>query len=388
MRIYHAFFVSALQALEKMKYLLAMKTGIKTVIGIETSCDETAVAVVQSDGTILSNLVLSQLEEHKAFGGVVPEIAARAHLDHIDSLVKAAMDDAKLNYNDLDGVAATTGPGLIGGVMIGMMAGKSISAAHDLPFLAVNHLEAHALTARLSDKIEFPYLVLLVSGGHTQILVAEDVGAYKRWGTTIDDALGECFDKSAKLMGLPHPGGPNLEKMAAKCTDHEAAIKQFPLPLPLKGREGCDFSFSGLKTAVRNQIEKLPEGDLKQVDIANLAYAFQITVGKILQDRCHNAISQFLENYPQGTKTPTLVVCGGVAANAHIRAILQDLTRTMKMDFIAPPLQLCSDNGAMIAWAGIEKLNRNMVDTLDIAARPRWPLDPNAEKRPGGGVKA
>lgn len=375
-----------------MKYLLAMKTmektGIKTVLGIETSCDETAVAVVQSDGTILSNLVLSQLEEHKAFGGVVPEIAARAHLDHIDSLVKAAMSDANITYSDLDGVAATTGPGLIGGVMIGMMAGKAVSAAHNLPFMAVNHLEAHALTARLSDNVEFPYLILLVSGGHTQILVAEDVGVYKRWGTTIDDALGECFDKSAKLMGLPHPGGPNLEKMAAQCTDTERALKKFPLPSPLKGRKGCDFSFSGLKTAVRNHIEKLPEGELKREDMADLAHAFQITVGKVLQDRCHNAIEQLLENYPQGSKTPTLVVCGGVAANDHIRQILQDLTSAMKMDFIAPPLALCSDNGAMIAWAGIERLNRNMVDALDIAARPRWPLDPNAEKRPGGGVKA
>ena len=239
-----------------MKYLRTMNSEHKTVLGIETSCDETAVAVVQEDGTILSNLVLSQLKEHEAFGGVVPEIAARAHLDHIDSLIKAAMSDAKIDFPDLNGVAATSGPGLIGGVMVGMMAGKAIAAAHDLPFIGVNHLEAHALTARLSNKVEFPYLVLLVSGGHTQILVAEDVGVYKRWGTTIDDALGECFDKSAKLMGLPYPGGPNLEKMAARCTDHKRALEKFPLPSPLKGREGCDFSFSGLKTAVRNHVEK------------------------------------------------------------------------------------------------------------------------------------
>lgn len=364
------------------------KTHLKTVLGIETSCDETAVAVVQEDGDILSNLVLSQLKEHAAFGGVVPEIAARAHLDHIDNLIKGALDDAKITFSDLDGIAATSGPGLIGGVMVGMMAGKAIAAAHDLPFMGINHLEAHALTPRLSDQVAFPYLVLLVSGGHTQILVAEDVGVYRRWGTTIDDALGECFDKSAKLMGLPYPGGPNLEKMALECDDHERALNKFPLPSPLKGREGCDFSFSGLKTAVRNHVEKLPEGNLKREDIADLSYAFQIIVGDILKDRCHNAIERFLKHYPKTNKNPVLVVCGGVAANSHVRKVLQDLTAAANMDFIAPPMALCSDNGAMIAWAGIEKLKRDMTDSLDIAARPRWPLDPEAESRPGGGVKA
>jgi N6-L-threonylcarbamoyladenine synthase len=361
---------------------------LKIVLGIETSCDETAVAVVREDGAILSNLVLSQLKEHSAFGGVVPEIAARAHLDHIDTLIKGAMEDAQLNFSDLDAIAATAGPGLIGGVMVGMMAGKAIAVTHDKPFIGVNHLEAHALTARLTDKVEFPYLILLVSGGHTQILVAEEVGVYKRWGTTIDDALGECFDKSAKLMGLPYPGGPNLEKMAATFEDHDAALKQFPLPTPLKGREGSDFSFSGLKTAVRNHVEKLPEGDLAQKDIAALAYSFQITVGNVLKDRCTNAIKRFLETYAQSTKRPTLVVCGGVAANTHIRGVLQDLTNATNMDFIAPPMKLCSDNGAMIAWAGVEKLRNNMTDDLSLKARPRWPLDPTAEKRPGGGVKA
>ncbi len=364
---------------------------MKIVLGIETSCDETAIAVVREDGQILSNLVLSQLEEHKAFGGVVPEIAARAHLDHIDTLIKAAMQDAKIDFTNLDGVAATTGPGLIGGVMIGMMAGKAIAATHDLPFLAVNHLEAHALTARLTNQTAFPFLVLLVSGGHTQILVAEDVGVYKRWGTTIDDALGECFDKSAKLMGLEYPGGPNLEKMAAFCASPQAqktALEKFPLPSPLKGRQGCDFSFSGLKTSIRNHVEKLPAGDLNREDIAALAYSFQITVGNIVIDRCHNAIEQFFQTYPQGNKPPAFVVCGGVAANKHLRAKLQDLTAQAKMDFIAPPLALCSDNGAMIAWVGIEKLLKGDIDTFAVAARPRWPLDPTAEKRPGGGVKA
>ncbi len=365
-----------------------MDNPLKIVMGIETSCDETAVAIVREDGKILSNLVLSQIKEHKAFGGVVPEIAARAHMDHIDTLIKGALDDAQLTFSDLNGVAATSGPGLIGGVMVGMMAGKAIAASHNLPFIGVNHLEAHALTARLTDKIEFPYLILLVSGGHTQILVAEDVDQYKRWGTTIDDALGECFDKSAKLMGLPYPGGPNLEKMAANCQNPTQALEKFPLPTPLKGREGCDFSFSGLKTAIRNHVEKLPAGDLNQDDIADLAYAFQITVGKVIVDRCQNAISQFLSTYGKTTKSPTLVVCGGVAANLHIREVLEDLTKASNMDFMAPPMGLCSDNGAMIAWVGIEKLKRNMLDTLDIAARPRWPLDKGAEKRPGGGVKA
>lgn len=364
------------------------KSQLKIALGIETSCDETAVAVVCEDGKILSNLVLSQLKEHEAFGGVVPEIAARAHLDHIDTLIKGALADAKLEFKDLDVVAATAGPGLIGGVMVGMMAGKAIALCHDKPFIGVNHLEAHALTARLTDKVDFPYLVLLVSGGHTQILVAESVGVYKRWGTTIDDALGECFDKSAKLMGLPYPGGPNLEKMALNCQNSDTATARFPLPVPLKGRVGSDFSFSGLKTAMRNHVEALPAGDLNPNDIADLAYAFQITVGEVLKDRCQNAITQFLDTYAHTLKTPTLVVCGGVAANSHIRAILQDLTKAAKMDFIAPPLALCSDNGAMIAWVGLEKLALNMVDSLDIAARPRWPLDNTAEPRPGGGVKA
>lgn len=361
---------------------------ILTLMGIESSCDETAVAIVRSDGQILSNLVLSQLKEHAAFGGVVPEIAARAHMEHIDTLIKGALMEAKIDFPDLDGVAATAGPGLIGGVMVGMMAGKAIAAAHGRPFIGVNHLEGHALTARLTDKIKFPYLVLLVSGGHTQILVAEDVGVYKRWGTTIDDALGECFDKSAKLMGLPYPGGPNLEAMAAKCTTPTAALAQFPLPSPLKGRAGCDFSFSGLKTAVRNHVEALPEGDLAREDMINLAYSFQNIVGDVLKDRCQNAIKQFFETYPQARENAKFVVCGGVAANMHIRQILQDLTKAHRMDFIAPDLKLCSDNGAMIAWVGIEKLLRGQSDSLDLAARPRWPLDPRAEKRPGGGVKA
>lgn len=343
------------------------------VLGIETSCDETAVAVVRDDKTILSNLVLSQLREHKVFGGVVPEISARSHMDHLDTLIAGALDDSGIGFHDLDGVAATCGPGLIGGVMVGMMAGKAIAAAHNLPFIAVNHLEAHALTPRLTNDLAFPYLLLLVSGGHTQILVAEDVGIYKRIGGTLDDALGECFDKSGRMMGFPHPCGPHVEKAAINCQNKEAALERFPLPSPMKGRAGCDFSFSGLKTAVRQHVEKLPEGALDYTDVCDLCYAFQETVADILKDRLSHAIALFQKTYK--TKSPALVVSGGVASNLRVRETLQRLASAASMEFVAPPVKLCSDNGAMIAWAGVERLQRGMTNTLDTAARPRWPLD-------------
>jgi len=352
------------------------------MLGIETSCDETAVAVVGADRTIHANLVLSQLEEHKVFGGVVPEIAARAHLDHLDTLIAAALSDAGIGFDDLAGVAATSGPGLIGGVMVGMMAGKAIAAARNLPFIGVNHLEAHVLTARLTDEtLDFPYLVLLVSGGHTQLLVAEAVGRYRQLGTTIDDALGECFDKAAKLMGLGYPGGPNLEKIAATCADPAAARARFALPTPLKGRPGSDFSFSGLKTAVRAHVDALPPGDFAATDIAALASAFQDTVCDILSDRCAAALTRFKRDYADhiaGGHKPAFVICGGVAANKTLRTALKNLTINHNMAFSAPPGGLCSDNGAMIAWTGIERLQNNMTDTLDLAARPRWPLDQTA----------
>jgi len=357
------------------------------ILGIETSCDETSASIVTGEGKILSNLVLSQLEEHRAFGGVVPEIAARAHLDHLDTLIKGALSDSGLSFNDLTAVAATSGPGLIGGVMVGMVAGKAIAAAQDIPFLGINHLEGHALTPRLTDPdIQFPYLLLLISGGHTQILVVEGAGQYKRWGTTLDDAAGECFDKSAKIMGLPYPGGPQVQKIAAKCPDPKAAKKRFPLPKPLKGREGCDFSFSGLKTAVRNHVEQLPAGDLKRDDITDLACTFQNTMAEVLKDRCNNAIARFKGTY--GDKATTLVVSGGVAANTAIRAALNDLSETQNIHFYAPPLDLCQDNAAMIAWAGVERFRLGLIDTLDLKARPRWPLDPDAPPRHGAGVKA
>ncbi|MCB9990623.1 MAG: tRNA (adenosine(37)-N6)-threonylcarbamoyltransferase complex transferase subunit TsaD [Rhodospirillales bacterium] len=350
------------------------------VLGIETSCDETAAAIVDEQRNIIANLVLSQLDEHRAFGGVVPEIAARAHIDHLATLIKAALEDAKLKPEELDGIAATCGPGLIGGVMVGMMAGKAMAAAHKLPFIAVNHLEAHALTPRLTDDVAFPYLLLLVSGGHTQILAAEDVGSYRQIGTTIDDALGECFDKSAKLMGLPYPGGPNLEKAAKECADPASALERFPLPRPLCDRPDCDFSFSGLKTAVRTHVDKLPPGPLRMEDVAALACAFEHAVCEILVNRCEKAIRQFMQQYGDRAKSPSFVIAGGVAANQAIRASLKDLTARYDMSFSAPPGKLCSDNGAMIAWAGIERLRMGLSDPLDIAARPRWPLDPDAEQ--------
>ncbi len=353
------------------------------ILGIETSCDETAASIVTDNREILSNIVLSQLETHAIYGGVVPEIAAREHLQHIDKVITAALSDANLSFDDIDGVATTCGPGLIGGVMIGMMSAKAIAAAKNIPFIGINHLEGHILTARLTDDIKFPYLILLVSGGHTQILVAEDIGLYKRWGTTLDDAAGECFDKSAKLMGLPNSGGASIEKIAKNCTDQAVAINRFPLPSPLKGRKNCDFSFSGLKTAVRTHIDKLPAGDLGAKDIADLSYAFQNKMADILADRCKNAIKQFLSEYGGDT----LVVCGGVSANQTIKARLEGLTSKHGMILNTPPLNLSGDNGAMIAWAGIERLKRGQNDPLDFKAMPRWSLDPTATPSHVTGIK-
>jgi N6-L-threonylcarbamoyladenine synthase len=335
---------------------------------------------VNGEGEILSNLVLSQLDEHRAFGGVVPEIAARAHIDHLHTLIQAAMGDAGLGFGDLDGVAATCGPGLIGGVMIGMVAGKAIAASRNIPFVGVNHLEGHALTPRLTTKgaerIAFPYLLLLVSGGHTQILVAKGVGDYELWASTLDDAAGECFDKSAKLMGLSYPGGPAVQKIAGECLDREKALARFALPAPMKGRKEPDFSFSGLKTAVRMAVEKLPPGDLKRSDIADLAYAFQHTMSEIIADRCSGAIRRFKDSYDP--EVPYLVVSGGVAANEVIRSRLDVLCAENGMRAYAPPVDLCGDNAAMIAWAGVERLQKGLQDGLDFKARPRWPLDESA----------
>lgn len=350
------------------------------ILGIESSCDETAAAIVTDEREILADVVRAQLEDHAPYGGIVPEIAARAHVEVLDEVIAEAMRQAGNGFGELDGIAATGGPGLIGGVIVGVMTGKAIAAARDLPFLAVNHLEGHALTARLTDDVAFPYLLLLVSGGHTQILVVEGVGHYKRLGTTIDDAVGEAFDKTAKMLGLGYPGGPAIEA-AAKAGE----ATRFALPRPMKGRPGSDFSFSGLKTAVRQTIEKLPPGPVTDSDAAHICASFQAAVGDVVADRVGHAIETFRDLYPTGD---TLVVAGGVAANTHLRRILEDLTVAQGMNFVAPPLKLCTDNGAMIAWAGIERLQLGLTDTLDFAPRPRWPLDPDAPKAAFAGVKA
>ncbi len=333
------------------------------VLGIETSCDETAAAVVRDDRAILSNIVFSQLEEHRPYGGVVPEIAARSHLVHIDDIVRRAMAESGIDFAALDGVAATGGPGLIGGVLVGMMTAKAIALVHDLPLLAVNHLEAHALTARLTDDLRFPYLLLLVSGGHCQLLAVEGPGAYSLYGATRDDAVGEAFDKTAKLLGLPYPGGPAVEQAAKR-----GNAERFAFPRPMRGRAGCDFSFSGLKTAVARTIQALPN---PAADTADAAASFQAAVADILVDRTGNAIGRFRREHGDGT----LVVAGGVAANATLRARLAALADAESFACAAPPPALCTDNAAMVAWAGIERLRLGLIDDLDFAPRPRWPLD-------------
>ncbi len=343
------------------------------VLGIETSCDETAAAVVGDDRTILSNVVLSQIDEHRPYGGVVPEIAARSHLDHIDSLVARALAEAGLGFGDLDGVAATAGPGLIGGVMVGLMTGKAIALTRGLPFVAVHHMQAHALTPRLTGGIEFPYLALLVSGGHCLLTAVAGPASYRRYGSTVDDAVGEAFDKTAKLLDLGYPGGPALERAAGG-----GDPARFNLPRPMLGRAGADFSFSGLKTAVRHLVDRL--GDVSPRDRTDIAASFQEAVADVLADRARNAIAMFRADYPAGA---AFVVAGGVAANARLRAALAQTADGAGMRFVAPPPALCTDNGAMVAWAGIERLRAGLTDGLDAPARPRWPLDETAARPQG-----
>ncbi len=341
------------------------------LLGIETSCDETAVALVEESRAIRANLVLSQLAEHRPYGGVVPEIAARSHLEQLDGLVARALEESGLGFDDLAGVAATAGPGLIGGVFVGVMTAKAIAAVRGLPFLAVNHLEGHALTARLTDGIDFPYLLLLVSGGHCQLLTVEGVGRYRRLGTTRDDALGEAFDKVAKLLGLPYPGGPALEA-AARGGDGAAHA----LPRPMLGRPELDFSFSGLKTAVRHLVAGLGagsrDGPIDPQHVADIAASFQAAAADVLADRCARA----LESFAAETGRPgPLVVAGGVAANRALRARLGEVAEAAGTALVAPPPALCTDNAAMIAWAGLERLRLGLTDSLDFAPRPRWPLE-------------
>ncbi|NVJ98867.1 MAG: tRNA (adenosine(37)-N6)-threonylcarbamoyltransferase complex transferase subunit TsaD [Alphaproteobacteria bacterium] len=353
------------------------------VLGIETSCDETAAAIVSADRQILAHRVLSQIDDHAEFGGVVPEIAARQHITHLDKLLNSLMEDAGLGFDDMDGIAATTGPGLVGGLMVGVMTAKAIAAASGKPFIAVNHLAGHALTVRLVEEVSFPYLLLLVSGGHCQILSVTGIDSFRRLGSTIDDAAGEAFDKTAKLLGLGYPGGPKVEAEAAL-----GYAARFKLPKPMVGKPGCDFSFSGLKTAVRRLAEECveKEGILTKSDRADICAAFQKTVGDCMIDRLKRGIALFRDEVGNGTFP--LVVAGGVAANSYLRGRIEKLATEHNLRFSAPPLDLCTDNGAMIAWAGLERLRANPdIDDRDEAPRPRWPLDTDAKPMVGKGKK-
>ena len=336
------------------------------VLGIETSCDETAAAVLAPDGRVLAETLLSQ-QEHAPYGGVVPEIAARAHLAHLPRLAAAALAEAGVAHADLGAVAATAGPGLIGGLIVGSSFGKGVALAHNLPFVAVNHLEAHALTARLPglapEGMAFPYLLLLVSGGHCQCVAVEGVGRYVRLGGTIDDAAGEAFDKVAKLLGLGWPGGPALERLAAA-----GDPARFALPRPLLGRPGCDCSFSGLKTAVAHLVAGFPRDAVPSADVAA---CFQQAVAEVMADRADHAMTLFAARHA----SRTLVVAGGVAANTALRAALAEAAAQHGFRLFAPPLKLCGDNAVMVAWAGIERLRLGLADPLDHAPRPRWPLE-------------
>src|SRR5215831_2826296 len=339
------------------------------VLGIETTCDETAAAVVErppeGPGRILSNIVLSQVNAHAAFGGVVPEIAARAHVEALDVIIAKAMAEAELSFASLDGIAAAAGPGLIGGVIVGLTTAKAIALVSEKPLIAVNHLEAHALTARLTDATAFPYCLFLASGGHTQILGVRGVGDYLRIGGTVDDAIGEAFDKTAKLLGLGYPGGPLVEKEAAR-----GDPERFPLPRPMTGRHDANFSLSGLKTALRLEAEKI--APLSDDDVADLCASFQQAVVDVVRDRLRSGLRLFRARIG----SPNALVCaGGVAANQAIRKVLHRVAFEVGTELVAPPPDLCTDNAAMIAWAGAERLGLGLTGPLEVAARARWPLD-------------
>ena len=349
-------------------------------LGIETSCDETAASVVRdkSDGTgeILSNIVSSQVEEHKEFGGIVPEIAARSHVEKIDWIVKKAIKDGGRNINTLDGVAATAGPGLLVCLTVGLNMGKAIAGSLKKPFLAVNHLEGHALSPKINKKINFPYLLLLISGGHTQFLEVNGVNKYKRLGTTIDDALGEAFDKTAKILGIEFPGGPVIEKWAKKGNEN-----YFKLPKPIINKGGCNLSFAGLKTAVLKSSMKIKSKKEKY----HLAASFQKTINEILYKKTKIAMNEFLKK--KRKKKNTFVIAGGVASNLSIRKNLSELSKENNFDSIFPPVNLCSDNAVMIAWAGIERYKINLINDLKFPSLARWPLDSSAPFLKGAGLK-
>ncbi len=338
------------------------------VLGIETSCDETAAAVLRLPGSgapeVLSSVISSQIAAHRPYGGVVPEIAARAHVEVIDLIIRQALDKAGVRPAELSGIAATAGPGLIGGVMVGLSAGKAMALALELPLMAVNHLEGHAVSPRLAEELAYPFLLLLVSGGHCQLLEVEGIGACRRLGSTIDDAAGEAFDKIGKVLGLPYPGGPALERLA-----EGGAADRFPLPRALLGREGCDFSFSGLKTAAA----RLAEGLAEPGDKRDLAAAVQSAIARQLSERTDRAMALYVRR--RGGAGLRFAVAGGVAANAEVRRQLQQTAQARGFSFTAPPLAYCTDNAAMIALAGAERLRAGLIDGLDAPARPRWPLD-------------
>ena len=347
------------------------------VLGIETTCDETAAAVVErhsdGEGQILSNVVRSQTEEHVPYGGVVPEIAARAHIDLLDGIIESAMREAGIRFDELSAVAAAAGPGLIGGVIVGLTTAKAIAMVHDTPLIAVNHLEAHALTPRLTNRLEFPYCLFLASGGHTQIVAVVGVGNYVRLGTTVDDAMGEAFDKVAKMLGLPYPGGPQVEYAA-----QHGDPTRFAFPRPMLGRADANFSLSGLKTAVRNEASRLTP--LEPQDIADLCAGFQAAVLESTADRLNVGLRLFHEKFGAPR---ALVAAGGVAANQAIRGALQDVASRAGTTLVMPPPALCTDNGAMIAWAGAERMARGLTDGMDAPPRARWRLDENAVAPPG-----
>jgi len=351
-----------------------------TFLGIETSCDETAASIVQENaqgtGKILSSVVSSQIEEHKPFGGVVPEIAARAHVEKIEYIVQQAIKKSNFDINNLDGVAATAGPGLIVCLTVGLNIGKAIAGSLGKPFIAANHLEGHALSPKINKKIDFPYLFLLISGGHTQFLEVNGVNKYKRLGTTIDDALGEAFDKTAKLLGIEFPGGPMIEEWAKKGDEN-----YFKLPKPIIKRGGCNLSFAGLKTAVLRLSKELKNSKEKY----NLAASFQKTINEILYEKTKVAMNEFLKN--KKNKKNTFVIAGGVAANLSIRKNLTKLSNEKNFYPVFPPINLCSDNAAMIAWVGIERFKINLIDDLDFPAKARWPLDSSAPFLKGAGLK-
>jgi len=362
-----------------------MQTADQTIylLGIETSCDETGAAVIERSasgaGIIRSNLVRAQLEDHAAFGGVVPEIAARAHIEVLDGLIAAAMREAELAFRDLSGIAVTAGPGLIGGLLVGVATAKAIGAVHRLPVLPINHLEGHALTVGLTEGVAPPYLLLLVSGGHTQLLMVHDIGRYERLGTTLDDALGEAFDKTAKLLGLGFPGGPQVERWAKGGDPH-----RFALPRPMMGRPEAHFSFSGLKNAIRLQARKLEP--LNDEAIRDLCASFEQAIVESVSDRIKNAMTSYMTHY-RDQSALRLVAAGGVAANKRLRAALAGIADEWGFRLHVPPPVLCGDNAAMIAWAGAERLARGLVSENDFAARARWPLDEAAPRALGAGVK-